>query len=139
LRATVLDSYAILAFLFGEPGDERVSAALEKTAEVGKRLLVAAPNWAEVRYQVERKVGLKRWSDVRRRLLSLPIAVVSIDQQLAEDAGALKAVHRMSLADCFAAALTAKVKGEILTGDSEFKAVERLIRVVWLGAPGSRS
>jgi ribonuclease VapC len=137
LRATVLDSYAILAFLFGEPGDERVSAAFEKAAEVGKRLLVAAPNWAEVRYQVERKIGLKRWNDVRTRLLSLPVEIVSIDQQLAEDAGALKAVHRMSLADCFAAALTARVKGEILTGDPEFRAVEKLIRVVWLGAPKS--
>jgi predicted nucleic acid-binding protein len=139
LRTTVLDSYAILAFLFGEPGDERVSAAFEKAAEVGKRLLVTAPNWAEVRYQVERKIGLKRWNDVRTRLLSLPIEIVSIDRQLAEDAGALKAVHRMSLADCFAAALTAKVKGEIMTGDPEFKAVEKLIRVVWLGTAKTRS
>ena len=139
MRATVLDSHAILAFLFGEPGDERLSAALERAAEVGKRLLVAAPNWAEVRYQVERKIGLKRWNDVRTRLLSLPIEIVSIDQQLAEDAGALKAVHRMSLADCFAAALTAKVKGEIMTGDPEFKAVEKLIRVVWLGTAKTRS
>ena len=139
MRTTVLDSYAILAFLFGEPGDERVSAAFEKAAEVGKRLLVAAPNWAEVRYQVERKIGLKRGNDVRTRLLSLPIEIVSIDQQLAEDAGALKAVHRMSLADCFAAALTAKVKGEIMTGDPEFKAVEKLIRVVWLGTAKTRS
>lgn len=139
MRAIVLDSYAILAFLFGEPGDERVSAAFEKAAEVGKRLLVAAPNWAEVRYQVERKIGLKRWNDVRTRLLSLPIEIVSIDQQLAEDAGALKAVHRMSLADCFAAALTAKVKGEILIGDPEFRAVEKEIRVVWLRATRSRS
>jgi len=45
----------------------------------------------------------------------------------------------MSLADCFAAALTAKVKGEIMTGDPEFKAVEKLIRVVWLGTAKTRS
>jgi PIN domain nuclease of toxin-antitoxin system len=138
LRATVLDSYAILAFLFGEHGDEMVATALEKAAETGKRLLIASPNWAEVRYQVERKVGTRRWTETRARLLSLPIDIVPVDQDLAEDAGALKAVHRMSLADCFAAALTAKVKGEVLTGDPEFKSVQDHIRVVWL-KPSSRS
>jgi len=46
----------------------------------------------------------------------------------------------MSLADAFAAALTSRVKGEILTGDPEFRSVEDRIRVVWLGprAPKAR-
>ncbi len=132
MRATVLDSFAILAFLFGEPGDERVAATLEKAAETGRKLLVAAPNWAEIRYQVERRLGAKRWEETRDRLLSLPIDIVPADQGLAEAAGALKAHHRISLADAFAAALTSHVRGEILTGDPEFRSVEDRIRVVWL-------
>jgi PIN domain nuclease of toxin-antitoxin system len=135
LRATVLDSYAVLAFLFGEPGEDTVAEALERAAESGKELFIASPNWAEVRYQVERKVGSKRWNETRARLLSLPIEIVSADQALAEEAGALKTAHRMSLADCFAAALTQKLKGEILTGDPEFESVQDLIRIVWLKAP----
>lgn len=132
MRVTVLDSFAVLAFLFGEPGDERVATALERAAEVGRPLLIAAPNWAEVRYQVERRLGAKRWEEVRDRLLFLPIEIVPADQGLAEAAGALKAHHRLSLADAFAAALTSHVRGEILTGDPEFRSVEDRIRVVWL-------
>jgi predicted nucleic acid-binding protein len=41
-------------------------------------------------------------------------------------------VKKMSLADCFAAALAKREKAEIYTGDSELKTVEREIKVVWL-------
>jgi predicted nucleic acid-binding protein len=37
----------------------------------------------------------------------------------------------MSLADCFAAALAKREKAEIYTGDPEFRAVAREIKVVW--------
>lgn len=93
---------------------------------------MVAPNWAEVCYQVERKIGSRRWSSTREKLLALPIEIVPADQSLAEAAGSLKVSKRMSLADCFAAALAAKVKGEILTGDPEFREVEETVKVVWL-------
>jgi predicted nucleic acid-binding protein len=38
----------------------------------------------------------------------------------------------MSLADCFAAALAKQRKLEIYTGDPEFKAVEKELKIVWL-------
>jgi predicted nucleic acid-binding protein len=94
--------------------------------------LIAAPNWAEVRYIVERKVGLSEWLRVRARLLGLPLNIVPADRDLSELAGELKAVKKMSLADCFAAALAKREKAELYTGDPEFKTVEREIKVVWL-------
>jgi predicted nucleic acid-binding protein len=51
---------------------------------------------------------------------------------LSELAGALKMMKKMSLTDCFAAALVRREKAEIYTGDPEFKTVEREIKVVWL-------
>jgi len=128
----VLDSFAVLAFLFAEPGYEKVLAVLEKAAETDSDLLIAAPNWAEVRYIVERKVGLAEWREVRARLLALPLEIVPAGQELSELAGELKVTKKMSLADCFAAALAKREKAEIYTGDPEFKAVEREIKVVWL-------
>jgi predicted nucleic acid-binding protein len=62
----------------------------------------------------------------------LSVKIVSVDQELSELAGELKAVKKMSLADGFAAALAKREKAEIYTGDSEFKTVEREIKVVWL-------
>ena len=128
----MLDSFAVLAFLFAEPGHEKVLAVLEKAAEADSALLIAAPNWAEVRCIVERKVGFATWREVRARLLGLPLEIVSAGQELSELAGELKVAKKMSLADCFAAALAKREKAEIYTGDPEFKAMEREIKVVWL-------
>jgi uncharacterized protein len=132
LPGVVLDSFAVLAFLFGEPGHDKVLRVLEKAADTDSNLMIAAPNWAEVRYIIERKVGLSEWRQVRARLLGLPLNIVPADQELSELAGELKVVKKMSLADCFAAALAKREKAEIYTGDPEFKTLERDIKVVWL-------
>ena len=128
----VLDSYAVLAFLFKEKGHKIVLSILEEAQEANQKLLLAAPNWAEVRYIIERKVGAVHWGEVRAKLLTLPIEIINADQELAETAGEIKAFHQMSLADCFAAALAKLKKAELYTGDPEFKAVEVEQKIVWL-------
>ncbi len=132
MKNTVLDSYAVLAFLFKEEGHDKVFALFEKAIDSDKKLLIAAPNWAEVRYMVERKVGAARWKEVRAKVLGLPIDIVDADEDLAELAGQIKAAHKMSLADCFAAALANQKKAEIYTGDPEFKAVESELKIIWI-------
>jgi predicted nucleic acid-binding protein len=132
LKDSVLDSYAVLAFLFQEKGHEKVLDLFEKAAQADQALLVAAPNWAEVRYIVERKVGPARWNEARHKLLGLPIEIVPADQVLAESAGELKVTKKMSLADCFAAALATQKKADLYTGDPEFRTVGRDLKIVWL-------
>ena len=130
MRSSVLDSYAVLAYLFAEAGHEKVVSLLEKAADSGKNALIAAPNWAEVRYMVERKFGASRWEEIRDRLLGLPIEIIPADQKLAESAGEIKARRKMSLADCFAAALARDRKADLYTGDREFRAVDAEVRIV---------
>jgi ribonuclease VapC len=132
LKNTVLDSYAILVFLFQQKGHERVVDLFEKAADADKSVLIASPNWAEVRYMVERKAGLDKWTDVRDKLMGLPIEIISVDQTLAELAGEIKAKQKMSLADCFCAALTKQKRGEIYTGDPEFRCMEGEIKIIWV-------
>lgn len=81
---------------------------------------------------VERKVGAARWRETRQNLLGLPLEVVPADQALAEVAGEIKTVKELSLADCFAAALAKQQQASLYTGDREFRAVEKDVRVVWL-------
>ena len=132
MRSAVLDSYSVLAYLFRERGHQAVVALLEKAAESGRNAFVVAPNWAEVRYQVQRKTSTAKWDEIREKLLALPIEVVAATQELAEMAGAIKADEKMSLADCFAAALAKTIKAELYTGVPEFKAVEHDIKIVWI-------
>jgi predicted nucleic acid-binding protein len=128
----VLDSFAVLVFLFKERGYEKLVDLFEQAAETHAAALIAAPNWAEVRYIVERKVGFERWDEVRGAVLALPLQIVAADQGLAESAGAIKAAKKLSLADCFAAALAKQQQAEVYTGDPEFRAVEGEVTVVWL-------
>lgn len=132
MASPVLDSFALLAFLFKEKGYQKVVDVFDEAAEGDTTTLIAAPNWAEVRYIVQRKVGAARWNEVRSIVLALPLQVVAADQDLAEAAGALKAAKKMSLADCFAAALAQQKRAPVYTGDPEFKAVAKEIKIVWL-------
>jgi len=132
LKSAVLDSYAVLAFLFREPGHEIVLSLLEKAVDADRTIFIASPNWAEIRYMIERKMGLEKWREVRAKLLGLPMEVVEAGLELAESAGRIKAVHRMSLADCFAAALAIQKKAEIYTGDPEFHSIESEVKIVWI-------
>ena len=68
MENAVLDSYAVLAFLFKEKGHEIILGLFEEALEADKKLLIASPNWAEVRYMVERKVGAARWAEVRAKI-----------------------------------------------------------------------
>lgn len=132
MKNAVLDSYAVLAFLFKEEGHEIILDLFEKALKENQKLLLAAPNWAEVRYMVERKAGADRWVEVRAKLLGLPIQIIDADHRMAETAGEIKVFHKMSLADCFAAALAKQQKAELYTGDPEFKAIEGEQKIVWL-------
>jgi len=132
VASPVLDSYALLAFLFKETGHQKIVDVFERAAEDDDTALIAAPNWAEVRYIVQRKVGTERWSEVRSTILALPMQVVAADQVLAEAAGALKAAKQMSLADCFAVALAQQRQAAVYTGDPEFKAVTKEVKIIWL-------
>jgi predicted nucleic acid-binding protein len=130
--ARVLDSYALLAFLRGEPGEEQVAALLEKASERDTPLLMTEINYAEVKYTVVRKDGVAVWDEVARDLPTLPIEFRPCDRILADLAADFKARFRISLADAFAAALARERKAELVTGDQEFEALENEIKIVWL-------
>ena len=132
MKRSVLDSYAIITFLFQEKGYEKVLKLFETASEHDRIHFIASPNWAEVLYIVKRRVGTEKREEVRRKLLGLPVEIVPADQALAELAGEIKASYKMSLADCFAAALAKLKKLELYTGDPEFKAVESEIKIVWI-------
>lgn len=132
MPAAILDSYALLVFLRGEPGEALVTSLLEKAGEKDVPLHMTEVNYAEVKYQVVRKDGADRWADIARELPTLPIEFHPATRSLADLAADFKARHKLSLADAFAAALAKEKKAELVTGDPEFKALEKEIKISWL-------
>ena len=130
--APVLDSYALLAFLRSEPGEAQVAALLEKAGERDAPLHMNEVSYAEVKSMVIRKDGAARWAEIEPELPTLPIEFHPADRKLADTAAEFKARFRISLADSFAAALAKEKKAELITGDPEFKALEKEIKITWL-------
>ena len=89
-------------------------------------------NWGEVYYQVARRFGEQKVQEMEYLIGTLPIKLIEADKDLTRRAAQIKAVKRMAYADCFAVALAGLEKAELYTGDPEFKAVEKEVKVVWL-------
>ena len=133
--APVLDSFALIAFRYGEPGEAQVAVLLEKAGDRDAPLHMTEVNYAEVKYTVIRKDGAARWAEIERELPSIPIEFHPATRSLADLAADFKARHRLSLADAFAAALAKEKKAELVTGAPEFKALEKEIKIHWLKSP----
>lgn len=130
----VLDSFALLTFLRGEPGEEKVATLLERAGVRDEPAHMTEVNYAEVKYIVLRKDGKERWEEIARELPALPIEFHPASRALADTAADFKARYKLSLADAFAAALAKEKKAQLVTGDPEFKSVEKEIKISWLGA-----
>lgn len=95
-------------------------------------------NYAEVKYTLTRKNGRSTWEQAAGVLQGLPIEFHAATRSLADQAADFKSRCRLSLADAFAAALAKEMKAELVTGDPEFKSVEREIKVLWFKGNGGR-
>ena len=89
-------------------------------------------NLAEVVYRIERERGLERVQEALGKVEEYAIELFDLDRELALAAAHLKAQHRVSLADCFAAALAQRLDAAVLTGDPDFQRLEGAVAVEWL-------
>jgi PIN domain nuclease of toxin-antitoxin system len=119
----VLDASAMIAFLRDERGADVVAEAL---LEAESQCFAHALNLCEVFYDFHRASGRP---DAFQAIVDLAQVGVTEDANLTPDvwqaAGTLKAeLRRVSLADCFAIELAARLRGTVLTADHhEFDAL----------------
>ena len=128
----VLDSYSLLAYIEGEAEAEKMIEIFRVARDSGRDLLLSVVNWGEVYYITMREVGQERADEVAQLISTLPIQIVPADLDLTRQAAALKSKHKMSYADCFAAALAKSRKAELVTGDKKFRQVEGEVKIYWL-------
>lgn len=128
----ILDSYGLLVFLEKESGYERIESFFVTAVERNSNLLMTSVNYGEIYYIVLRECGQEKVNEIETAIHALPIEIISVDLNLAKEAARFKATKKISYADCFAAALAKINKGELITGDKEFKAVENDIRIIWI-------
>ncbi len=89
-------------------------------------------NWGEI--SVMRGASAEMAETKAKEIAAMPIELIPVgdDLQLVRQAAIFKAKQRISYADAFAAALAKLRRAELVTGDAEFKVLEKEIRISWL-------
>lgn len=132
MAGNVLDSFALIAYFRDEPGAETVEDLLITASKKDNPLHMTDVNYAEVKYMIVKKDGAQAWEEAAKILEGLPIEFHSTTRALADSAADIKARFKLSLADAFAAALAREEKAEFVTGDPEFKFLEKEVKMSWL-------
>lgn len=121
----VFDSFALIAHFRKEKGHEVVSEMLTDIS-VGEKIgYITLINLGEIYYITHRRNGEKNAEEAMHRIKSMPIEIVGIDEEMTMNAAKIKATYKLSYADAFAAALTISQKATLITGDKEFKTLEK--------------
>jgi len=128
----VLDSHAVLAYINDEPASEKVQKYLDLGREEKAKLYMNVVNLGEVYYVLSRRKGVDVANIAMALLKKEPITFIIADERLALMAGRIKAFHKLSYADAFAAATAIDLDAVLLTGDEEFRSVEDRVRIEWL-------
>jgi predicted nucleic acid-binding protein len=132
MRAAVLDSYALISYLEREEGYGEVAKIFDDCVAKDREVFVCVVNWGEVIYHALRAGGEKTASLAEDAMRALPMQVVEANKELTYQAARLKASKKMSYADCFAAGLAMKKRCELVSGDKEFKQVEKEVKIRWI-------
>ena len=131
-KRSLLDSFAMLAFLNKERGFEKVRSLLRAAETSSEPLLMNEINIGEVYYVTAKDRSVDRAEDFLHRLETLPILPVSNFFADVLEAARIKARFPISYADAFVVATAVRMNAAIVTGDPEFQVVPHLVTIVWL-------
>jgi len=130
-KKSVLDAYALLAYLTKEIGHAKVKDLLASEDTV---IVINSINLGEVFYILARARSIRAAERFLGVILpSLPITVLENSTEDVIAAARIKAKHALSFVDCFAAATAIRERAPLVTGDPEFKKVGKALVIDWLG------
>ena len=131
-KAYVLDSWAVIAYFEDEPAGGQIADLISSAHEAGIPVFMSVVNVGEVWYITAREISAEDADTMVKELRDLRIQFEDAGWELTLEAARFKSQHKMSYADCYAAALS-KIKGaNLITGDSEFKIVEDQLKIQWV-------
>jgi ribonuclease VapC len=117
---TVMDSSALLAYLFGEPGGDLVRAKLSD-----EQISCSAANWSEVAQKL--RASGADWAATRSLLVNFGVVVEPVTIEDAEAAAELwEANPTFSLADRICLSLGKRLNQGILTADRAWAGYDRV-------------
>jgi len=130
--AYVLDTSAWLTLIEDEAGSDAVQEILEQTQAGEAVVFVSFMSFMEVYYITLQEHGEGEALERVNLIAALPVLRVESTEGLNILAAELKAMHRLSVADAWIAALAKEREATLVHKDPEFKQVEDEIDVLEL-------
>jgi predicted nucleic acid-binding protein len=131
-KKSLLDSFAILAWIQDEKGAQQVEDLLYRAQDHKEELLLNIINLGEVFYRCARVRDIPFARNILEKLRLLPIKIYPCPNDLVLEASEIKAKHPIAYADAFAAATAVRENARVVTGDPDFKHLDKIIEIEWL-------
>ena len=132
VKAYVLDTWAVIAYLEDEPSGEQVEDLIATAHEEQIPIYMSVVNVGEVWYTLAREISEEEANASVKSLRDLRIQFENADWELTQEAARFKSKNKMSYADAYAAALAKVKKADLITGDNEFKPLDGEIKISWV-------
>jgi len=135
-RPRVLDSRILMAWLKDQPPGAEAMDRLWRSAARGEvRLILSLLNLGEVYYLTARAKSVAAAGRVLEQLRAMSLEIWPVSEALVLEAAQLKARYAISYADAFAAATAISTEALLVTGDTEFRKLERdgVLELDWAG------
>jgi predicted nucleic acid-binding protein len=131
-KAYILDTWAVIAYLEDEPSAPQIADLIANAHDEEIPVYMTVVNVGEVWYTIAREISEAEANTSIKELRDLRIQFVDADWDLTLEAARFKSQNKMSYADCYAAALAKIKKGDLVTGDGEFKPLDGEIKISWV-------
>jgi PIN domain nuclease of toxin-antitoxin system len=133
LVISVLDASAVLRFLLGEAGDQRVEEILEGSQRGASRAVISAINCGEVVGKIYQSQGRLAAEALATTLQFYGLEIVPVTADRAARAAVLKVDLKLGYADAICVELAASLPNStIITADYDFVAATALVAIEFL-------
>ena len=128
-----LDASAILRFLDGEAGSERVGEIIKGHLSGRQTVVVSAIHWGEVAGVTCKVHGSQTVDLVLSRLFSFGFEIVGVNGERAVRAALIKVRRKIAYADAFGVELASESPDHVLvTADFDLKAAANDVKIEFL-------
>ena len=133
MTTKILDSHAVITFLEDEPGASIVQDLILKAEESKVKLAMSVVNLGEVWATVAQATSSSIADRYVQEIQGLAIEIVDANWEITQSAAKYNTKNGISYPSCFAVAIAKKRRGEIVTGNPEFKVLEKEVKILWIG------
>ena len=131
----VLDSSAILRYLDGGVGSDRVAEIIKDHMAGRCEAVICSLHWGEIAGQICKRRGAPAMELVLSRLSAFAFEVIPADANRAVRAALIKLKRQIPYVDAFGVELAAESSDHIfVTADYDFKPASRAVKIEFLPA-----